>query len=160
MEKLLTEATSPRARDRRRLIAMAKRERDELALAAMAERERDVEPDGNGLARGGIDSDRAQHANEQYWSKYRLQDSEGGGKEYTPDEVRYQLKYRLKYGDGPPPKHLKVRFLRVHAYLKSARELTDELNHLKATQHFECTALQHRINEEYQRACELCELSC
>ena len=60
----------------------------------------------------------------------------------------------------PPPKHLKMRFLRVHAYLKSARELTDELNHLKATQHFECTTLQHRINEEYQRACELCELSC
>ena len=52
------------------------------------------------------------------------------------------------------------KFLKMHSYLTSARTLTQELKDLQNTQQTQCVALQHRIDECYQEAYKLSELTC
>ena len=51
-----------------------------------------------------------------------------------------------------PTDDLKQRCRTVHSYLRSAKELSQELKSLETRQQMQRMALEHRIDEYYQRA--------
>ena len=52
------------------------------------------------------------------------------------------------------------RLVEVRAFLKSARNLSEELEKLHSTQQMQCDILERRISQEYRRAYEMSQLSC
>ena len=52
------------------------------------------------------------------------------------------------------------RARKVHSYLTSARTLSQELKNLQITQQMQRVALEQRIDECYQQAYNLSELTC
>ena len=63
--------------------------------------------------------------------------------------------------EAPPANHMdKCRKVHSYLYLSSARALSQELQSLKITQQTQRAALKQRIDECYQEAYNLSELTC